>query len=106
MSYEYNHDIGKSITGGYIYRGIQSEEMFGKYIFADWSTSFVRPDGKIYYIEESDSIWERYELVPSDNFNRFILSLGEDENGELYLLSKTTLGPSGNTGDVRKIILN
>jgi glucose/arabinose dehydrogenase len=104
--YEYNHDVGKSITGGYVYRGTESEEMFGKYIFADWSTSFVRADGKIYYIEESNGIWERYELVPSDAFNRFILSLGEDENGELYLLSKTTLGPSGNSGDVRKIIFN
>ena len=27
--HEYNHDIGKSITGGYIYRGSQNEEMFG-----------------------------------------------------------------------------
>jgi hypothetical protein len=103
--HEYSHDVGKSITGGYIYRGLQSEEMYGKYIFADWSTSFVRADGKIYFIEESEpGIWDRYELIPSDNFNRFILSLGEDEEGELYLLSKTSLGPSGNTGDIRRII--
>ena len=105
--HEYSHDVGKSITGGFIYRGLQSEEMYGKYIFADWSTSFVRADGKIYFLEESEpDIWERYELISSGAFNRFILSLGEDEQGEIYILSKTVLGPSGNSGDVRRIIFN
>jgi len=105
--HEYSHDVGKSITGGYIYRGSQSEDMYGRYVFADWSTSFVRADGKIYYLEESENgDWDRYELIPSGSFNRFILSLGEDENGELYILSKTSLGPSGNSGDVRRIIFN
>jgi hypothetical protein len=81
--------------------------MYVNYIFADWSTSFIREDVKIYYLEESEPVvWDRYELIPSETFNRFILSLGEDENGELYLLSKTSLGPSGNTGDVKRIIFN
>jgi hypothetical protein len=31
------------------------------------------------------------------------MSFGEDEQGELYVLSKTTLGPTGSTGDIRKI---
>ena len=34
-----------------------------------------------------------------------ITSFGEDEKGELYLLSKTNLGPSGTSGDVRRIIV-
>jgi len=105
--HEYSHDLGKSITGGYIYRGLSSDEMYGKYIFGDWSSSFVRADGKIYYLEEIEpDIWERHELTPSQSFNRFILSFGEDEQGEIYVLSKTSLGPSGNTGDVRRIIFN
>lgn len=105
--HEYSHDVGKSITGGYIYRGSQSDDMYGRYVFADWSTSFVRADGKIYYLEESETgDWDRYELIPLGGFNRFILSLGEDESGELYILSKTSLGPSGNSGDVRRIIFN
>lgn len=105
--HDYSHDIGKSITGGYIYRGSESSEMYGRYIFGDWSSSFVRADGRLYYLEEVEpDIWERYELRPTQPFNRFVLSFGEDEQGEIYLLSKTTLGPSGNTGDIRKLIFN
>jgi len=33
--HEYSHDLGKSITGGYIYRGLSSDEMYGKYIFGN-----------------------------------------------------------------------
>ena len=37
--------------------------MYGKYVFGDWSTSFVRADGKLYYLEETEpGIWERYEF--------------------------------------------
>jgi glucose/arabinose dehydrogenase len=104
--HEYSHSLGNSITGGYLYRGTLNPSLIGKYIFGDWSSSFVVPNGKIYYIEEKEpNNWERKELIPSENFNRFILSFGEDESGELYLLSKTTLGPVGSTGDVRKIIV-
>ena len=76
-------------------------------IFRFFTLTKLNEYGKIYYLNESEpNIWERYELIPSGSFNRFILSLGEDENGELYILSKTNLGPSGNTGDIRRIIFN
>jgi glucose/arabinose dehydrogenase len=105
--HEYSHSVGKSITGGYIYRGTQNSDLVGKYIFGDWSANFVIPNGKLYFLEETEpDVWERFDLIPSESFNRFVLSFGEDENGEIYLLSKTTLGPSGNTGDVRRIIFN
>ena len=105
--HEYSHSFGKSIVGGYMYRGIQSSDFVGKYVFGDWSSSFFTAKGKLYYLEEIEpGVWERFDLRPSESFNRFVLSFGEDENGEIYLLSKTTLGPSGNTGDVRRIIFN
>jgi glucose/arabinose dehydrogenase len=105
--YEYSHDVGKSITGGFVYRGSISSSMYGKYIFGDWSSSFVRADGRIYYLGEIETgNWERYEFRLDQPLNRYVLSFGEDEQGEIYLLSKTTLGPSGNTGDVRKLVFN
>ncbi len=103
--HEYSHSVGRSITGGYMYRGNESLSLYGKYVFGDWSTSFARPNGKLYYLEEIEpDVWERFGMQTTDPFNRFILSFGEDEAGELYVLSKTTLGPTGDTGDVRKII--
>jgi len=104
--HEYSHNLGRSITGGYIYRGIENPSLYGKYIFGDWSSSFVVPRGKLFYLEEtSPGLWQRFDLINDQSFNRFVLSFGEDENGELYVLSKTTLGPTGSTGDVRKIII-
>lgn len=106
--HEYNHDLGRSITGGFLYRGIESPKLLGKYIFGDWSSSFILPRGQIFYLDETEpGVWERFKLNPTQTFNRFILSFGEDENGEIYVLSKTTLGPDPNVknGDVKKIIV-
>lgn len=102
---EYSHSLGRSITGGFVYRGSEFPNIIGKYIFGDWSSSFFIPNGKIFYLEKNDEDnWDRYEFKPVNSFNRFVLSFGEDENGELYVLSKTILGPTGTTGDVRKLI--
>lgn len=104
--HEYSHSLGKSITGGYVYRGSENPELEGRYIFGDWSSSFVLPRGQLFYLEEiSPGSWQRYDLISSASFNRFVLSFGEDENGEVYVLSKTTLGPTGTSGDVRKIVI-
>ena len=108
--HEYDHDLGKSITGGYVYRGDSQSELYGSYIFGDWSNDYVPPgDGKLYYLKEIEpDVWERFDLIVdgSNNINRFILSFGEDELGNIYVLSKTKLGPNGETGDVRRIFLN
>ena len=104
---EYSHDIGKSITGGYVYRANQNSELFGKYVFGDWSSEFLPASGKLYYLQETEpDVWERYNLIVdgSNNLNRYILSFGEDEQGNIYVLSKTTIGPTGETGDVRRIV--
>lgn len=104
--HEYSHAIGKSVTGGYVYRGEISSELQGKYVFGDWSSSFFIPSGKLFYLEETQpGIYSRFELRPQQPFNRFVLSFGQDEQNELYVCTKTSLGPSGNTGDVRRIIV-
>ena len=108
--HEYDHDQGKSITGGYVYRGDSQSELFGAYIFGDWSNDYVPPgDGKLYYLKETEpGVWDRFDLNVdgSNNIKRFILSFGEDELGNIYVLSKTRLGPNGETGDVRRIFLD
>jgi glucose/arabinose dehydrogenase len=105
---EYRHGpIGIAIIGGFIYRGVNYPALAGKYVFGDFSTSLTIPDGQLYYLDETrPGIWERFpfQLWPSGGrLGRFVKGFGEDETGEIYLLSAATPGPTGNTGDVRRL---
>jgi hypothetical protein len=47
---------------------------------------------------------EPFQLWPSNaRFGRFVKGFGEDEAGEIYVLSTPVLGPTGQTGDVRRL---
>lgn len=76
--HEYTHTGGRiSVTGGYVYRGSQFPNMFGKYFFADYGT------GEIWSLEEtSPGVWEE---TPELDTSFQISSFGEDEEGELYV---------------------
>jgi len=73
-----NDGDGCSVTGGFVYRGSDYPELFGKYIFTDFCS------GKFWAIEQlQDGTFETEELA---NFNNFdYSSFGEDQNGELYV---------------------
>ena len=92
---EYSHAEGNSVIGGYVYRG-SNKSFQGKYIFADWS-------GKVFMLsEQANKTWKREELntgISKVNIN----SMGEDEKGELYLLTQKGIGPSVAKGTVYKI---
>ncbi|MCA9185963.1 MAG: PQQ-dependent sugar dehydrogenase [Planctomycetales bacterium] len=85
--FEYGHDIGKSITGGYVYRGKKRPELQGAYLYADYVSSRVwalhvdHQTGKVLRNEEIDT--------PQ---GLAIASFGEDEQGEVYFL---TIGADG-----------
>lgn len=38
---EYDHSAGEAITGGYVYRGTQTTELFGRYVFADFGSGMI-----------------------------------------------------------------
>jgi len=102
--HEYDHSVGHSIIGGYVYGGTQTTELTGKYVFADWGSSFFNPSGQIFYLEAAGpDVWNRVALVPED-FRKYITAMGEDKDGELYVLTKTPLGPTGDTGEVSRIV--
>ena len=37
--WEYDHDVGKCIIGGYVYRGDRLSELQGYYIYGDYVTA-------------------------------------------------------------------
>ena len=75
---EYSHpEGGCSITGGYVYRG-SMPEWNGIYLYGDYCT------GMIWGLIQIDGGWQNQLLFDVDVT---ITSFGQDENGEVYLIS-------------------
>ncbi len=79
---EYSHQQGCSVTGGYVYRGKQFPALNGVYLYADFCS------GKIWGLRLGGEPVELSEM-PSGvlDTDLTISSFGEDEAGEVYLLS-------------------
>jgi hypothetical protein len=75
-----NPTLGRSVTGGYVYRGYRRPDLVGAYIYADYS---------------SGRIWQfRYNGAPPITSDSLLLdasftisSFGVDQNNELYICS-------------------
>jgi glucose/arabinose dehydrogenase len=75
---EYGHDVGNSITGGYVYRGSVIPDLQGFYLFGDFVS------GRIWTIAaDSEQGADADELVDT---GLQIASFAESNEGELYLL--------------------
>jgi glucose/arabinose dehydrogenase len=79
--HEYDHSLGCSVTGGYVYRGIESPSMLGVFIYGDFCT------GRIWGSFPSDGGPRTVEEL--GQFNILISAFGEDESGEHYVLNKS-----------------
>jgi hypothetical protein len=75
--HQYDHSLGCSITGGYVYRGAAFAQLQGTYIFGDYCS------GTIWSLRrDAGGQWQSRELLQS---GLSISSFGEDEAGELYV---------------------
>ncbi|XP_074548321.1 HHIP-like protein 2 [Halichoeres trimaculatus] len=97
--FAYSHHVGKSVTGGYVYRGCESPNLNGLYIFGDFMS------GRIMALEEDKTTgsWKERSVCMGttktcsfpgliNHHHKFIISFAEDEAGELYFLA--TVYPS------------
>ena len=101
---EYDHGDGISITGGFVYRGSDIPELFGKYVFGDLALrgNPVRADGRLFYADLDTGVINEF-LLPQ--FATGILpngltvhGFGQDAEGELYALATNTA--SNGTGGI------
>jgi glucose/arabinose dehydrogenase len=93
---EYDHSLGCSITGGYVYRGSAYPALAGTYFYGDFCS------GRIFAITRNGGGFTATQVVDT-NFG--IVTFGEDERGNLYVYdaNNTTLylisdGPPVQTG--------
>lgn len=100
--------LGSTIVGGVVYRGSILPAWDGRYIFGQWSISSPVRQGGLSVAERSDQgLWnfEKIQIVNHENedLGAFLLALGQDLEGEVYVLTSQNVGPSGHTGVVYRI---
>jgi len=76
-TWSYNHTLGSSVTGGFVYRGSEHPELMGSYIYGDFGS------GRIWALRyDGANAPVNTELLDS---NLSIPSFGVDEQNELYI---------------------
>lgn len=104
---------GISVTGGYVYRGKALPHLEGRYVFADWSRQWAVADGRLFVAtrpSEASRLWPVESLPvashPELKLGLYVLAFGEDDAGELYVLTSQRAGTVGRTGAVWKLVPN
>ncbi|XP_077866960.1 HHIP-like protein 2 [Saccoglossus kowalevskii] len=111
--YEHTPETGNvnAVVGGFVYRGCQSPNLKGFYIYADYIL------GKLWYLTQNSSgQWINHDLSfgnkdvcnygyqgPWDK-HHFILAFGEDEQGEVYMMTTTSVSNTDPTGTIYQIV--
>jgi glucose/arabinose dehydrogenase len=75
---EYSHDLGCSVTGGYVYRGEAQPELRGVYVFGDYCSGLL-------FTLQVDEGTTSPKIVAQTGLQ--ISSFGVDESGEIYVVS-------------------
>lgn len=101
---QYDHDEGFAVTGGFVYRGDKIPELQGQYVFGDIANGriFHVPVDQLELGAQADI--QELTLVANDENvsmrdlvgSRVDLRFGQDEEGDLYVMSKQD-------GNVRKL---
>jgi glucose/arabinose dehydrogenase len=74
---EYSHDLGCSVTGGYVYRGMAQPDLQGVYVFGDFCS------GIMFTLQVDEGTIDPKRVLDS---GLGISSFGTDEAGEIYLV--------------------
>uniref|UniRef100_H0W0W3 Soluble scavenger receptor cysteine-rich domain-containing protein SSC5D n=1 Tax=Cavia porcellus TaxID=10141 RepID=H0W0W3_CAVPO len=109
--FAYPHKLGKSVTGGYVYRGCENPNLNGLYIFGDFMS------GRLMSLREDlgTGQWRYSEVCMGrgrtcafpgliNNYYPHIISFSEDEAGELYFMSTGMPSATAAHGVVYKVI--
>lgn len=92
---EYGHDLGCSITGGFVYRGKALPFLDGRYFYADYCTGLLR---SFVWTKDPGSPtapgwarehWDWKSSIDRRGILSQISSFGVDHDGELYIVELT-----------------
>ena len=77
---DYGHDQGRSVTGGYVYRGDRQPHLRGVYLYGDFAGGWVRALRR----DATGAVVDHAEVLSGLGG---VASFGEDNDGEIYVIS-------------------
>lgn len=101
IAYAHESDLS-AIIGGVVYGGDAIPELKGGYVFGDWG----RGNGHLFVAYPPGlgaGLWKISEIQLETKLGQ-LLGIGEDEGGEIYLLTKAPGVDAGGSGAVYKIV--
>lgn len=84
--WEYHHSVGLSITGGLVYRGTKIPALNGAYLYGDYVSN------RIWALRYDARLGRVVANQPINGPPVGIMSFGEDEDGEAYIMGATANG--------------
>jgi glucose/arabinose dehydrogenase len=80
--WEYHHDVGKSITGGNVYRGKLVPDLAGGYLYADFVSGKI---WALWYDQDAKRVTANRLITDGGGA---VMSFGEDDAGEAYYMTQ------------------
>ncbi|KAH0622676.1 hypothetical protein JD844_025183 [Phrynosoma platyrhinos] len=109
--FAYGHSVGKSVTGGYVYRGCESPNLNGLYIFGDFM------NGRLMALQEDERTnkWKKQDICIGStvacafpglvsSYSKYVISFAEDEAGELYFMATSYPSAYAPHGSIYKFV--
>ncbi|CAI5770933.1 HHIP like 2 [Podarcis lilfordi] len=109
--FAYSHSVGKSVTGGYVYRGCESPNLNGLYIFGDFM------NGRLMALQEDERAnkWKKQDICIGSakacafpgmvsSYSKYIISFAEDEAAELYFMATSYPSAFAPHGSIYKVV--
>ena len=84
--HEYGRSTGRSVTGGYVYRGNALPHLRGHYFYSDFGTSFI----KSFRVVNGNAV-DHTDYTAALSPPPAIVSFGTDGFGELYVLNTSAV---------------
>jgi glucose/arabinose dehydrogenase len=98
-----------TVIGGNVYQGRALPHLQGHYVFGAYSTQMMGPGGAVYIAARGPDAgpWPSEKVMfadrPDGALGHLLLGFGQDQSGEVYVLTTDTVGPTGNTGRVYRL---
>lgn len=107
-----NEIIGRAIVGGYVYGKTELRNLQRMYIFGNYTHQYESAGSYIFAspVFSDKDLWpiKKLQIVNTPEFNRNVLSFGQDASGDIYVL--TTQSPlsenpfAHNDGEVFRLV--